>query len=129
MKSSSIIWASLFVSTNECRTILYKTWKIQIEKSTIYPQPRFSVGAFSFEGKMPDSYRDLFFLQTTDLTLIGLLFTETSKTTQAKSSQCKPSAKSPPLDFFGTVRLFSNIFMSQKSPPFEFFDTLQQNVC
>ena len=36
----------------------------------------FLVGAF--KEKMPDSYSDLFFLQTTDLTLIGPLFTETT---------------------------------------------------
>ena len=42
------------------------------------------VGAFSFKGKMPDSYND-FFLQTTDITLIGPLVKETTKTTQAKS--------------------------------------------
>ena len=58
----------------------------------------FSVGTFSFKGKMPDSYSD-FFLQTTDLTLIGPLFTETTKTTQAKSDQCKLSAEVPPFIF------------------------------
>ena len=44
---------------------------------------------------MPDSYSDPFFLQTTDLTLIGPLFTETTKTTEAKSGQRKLSAKGP----------------------------------
>ena len=58
----------------------------------------FSVGAFSFQGEMLDSYSD-FFLQTTDLTLIGPLFTEATKTTQAKSSHRKLSAKAPPLFF------------------------------
>ena len=50
---------------------------------------------------MPDSYSD-FFLQTTELTTIGPLFTETTKTTQtqAKSGQGKLSAKGPPFVFF-----------------------------
>ena len=41
------------------------------------------------------------FLQMTDLTLIGPLFTETTKTTQtqAMSGQGKLSAKGPPLHF------------------------------
>ena len=47
---------------------------------------------------MPDSYSD-FFLQTTDLTQKGPLFTETTKTTKAKSGQRKRSAKGP-LSFF-----------------------------
>ena len=47
---------------------------------------------------MPDSYSD-FFLQLTDLTLIGPLFTETTKTTEAKSGQGKLDAKGP-LSFF-----------------------------
>ena len=48
---------------------------------------------------MSESYSD-FFLQTTDLTLIGPLFTETTKTTQAKSGQGKLSAKGPPFIFY-----------------------------
>ena len=51
-----------------------------------------------YKGKMPDSYSDLF-LQTTDITLIGPLFTETTKSTKAKSGQCKLSAKDPPFIF------------------------------
>ena len=41
------------------------------------------------------------FLQMTDLTLIGPLFTETTKTTQtqAMSGQGKLSAKGPPFHF------------------------------
>ena len=59
----------------------------------------FLVGAFSSKGKMPDdSYSD-FFLQATDLKLIGPLFTETTKTTQAKSGQSKLNPKDPPFDF------------------------------
>ena len=58
----------------------------------------FLVGATSFKGKMLDSHSD-FFVQTTDLTLIGYLFTETTKTTEAKSRQLKLSAKGPPFIF------------------------------
>ena len=79
------------------------------------------------------------------------LFTETTKTTQAKSGQWKLSAKGPlfhflpflrnlqnrkrpngPLFqfFFGTVRnFFRKFFKVSKESPFEFFDILQQNVC
>ena len=41
----------------------------------------------------------LFFRQTTDLIAYVPLFTETDKTTQAKSGQCKLSAKGPPFIF------------------------------
>ena len=58
----------------------------------------FLFDAFSFQGKMPDSHSN-FFLQTTDLTLKGAFFTETIKTTEAKSGQRKLSAKSPPFIF------------------------------
>ena len=78
-----------------------------------------------------------FFRQTTDLTVYVLIFTETTKATQAKSGQCKPSAKGPPFHFLpflrnlqnrtrpkgllGTVRnFFEKILMSQKSPPSSF---------
>ena len=79
------------------------------------------------------------------------LFTETDKTTQAKSGQWKPSAKGPPFHFLPFLRnlqnrkrpkgppfqfffrhceiFFENFLRSEKSPPFEFFDILQQNVC
>ena len=40
-----------------------------------------------------------FFRQTTDLIAYVPLFTETDKTTQAKSGQCKLSAKGPPCHF------------------------------
>ena len=53
-----------------------------------------------------------FFLQTTDLTLIGPLFTETAKRTQAKSGQGKVSAKGPPSIFL----IFCNKLDFQKSP-------------
>ena len=61
-----------------------------------------------------------FFLQITDLTLIGPLFTETTKTTQPKSSQCKLSAKAPPfifyffmspLSIFSALQLFENFLI------------------
>ena len=45
----------------------------------------------------------LFFRQTTDLIAYVALFTETDKTTQttqAKSGQCKLSAKGPPFHFY-----------------------------
>ena len=58
------------------------------------------VGAFSFQGKMQDSYCYLFFLQTTDLTLMGPLFRETPETTKAKSDESKRSAKGPRFIFF-----------------------------
>ena len=92
-----------------------------------------------------------FFSQTTELIAYVPLFTETDKTTQAKSGQCKFTAKGPPFRclpflrnptkpedpkgshlsiFFGTVRIFFRKFlMSQKSPPSSFSDILQQNVC
>ena len=62
---------------------------------------KFWAGAFSLSGKMPES-DSYFFLQTTNLTLIGSLITETTKTTQAKSGQCKLSlsTKGPPLHFY-----------------------------
>ena len=95
----------------------------------------------------------LFFRQTTDLIAYVPLFTETDKitqTAQAKSGQCKLSAKGPPFHFKPFLRnlqnqkrlkgllsqffwhcgtFFENFLMSQKSPPFEFFDILQQNIC
>ena len=81
----------------------------------------------------------LFFLQTTILTLIGPLFRnnpETTKPLKAKSRQGKRSPKGPPfifyffketyktgraqrvppLDFFGTVRLFSENFLLPEGP-------------
>ena len=96
----------------------------------------------------------LFFRQTTELIAYVPLFTETDKTTQAKSGQWKLSAKGPRFHFFkpflrnlqnrkrpkgppfqfffGTVRnvfFFEKFLRSQKSPPFKFFDILQQKVC
>ena len=67
----------------------------------------FLVGAFSFKGKMPDSYSDLSFLQTTELTLIGPLFTETA---QADSGQCKLSAKGPPFVFYFLTLIDLDVF-------------------
>ena len=118
-----------------------------ITKSNLgYSNAQNKSNKFSFLIFIRRSYSDLFFLQTTDLTLIGQLFTETTKTTQVKSGQGKLSArvpfpfllffnvtyknrtrlKGPPFDFFGTVRSF---LMSRKGLPFEFFDILLQNVC
>ena len=60
----------------------------------------FLASAFSFKGKIPDSYSDpfVFFLQTTDLK--GPFFTETTKPTKAKSGQRNLSAKGPPFMFY-----------------------------
>ena len=52
-----------------------------------------------FYGKMPDSFKD-FFLQTTHLTVIGLLFTKFTETTTVKTGQCKLDVKGPPFVFF-----------------------------
>ena len=116
---------------------------------------RFLVGAFSFKEKSPTitvaSFFFFFFRQTTELIAYVPLFTETDKTTQAKSGQWKLSAKGPPFHFLPFLRnlqnrkrpkgppfsffsalceiFFENFSRSQKSPPFEFFDILQQNVC
>ena len=92
---------------------------------------------------MPDYSSDLFFLQTTILTLIGPLFTILSQgklyskgsplsifTFSRKHTKPDVPKWSPLWIFFGTVRLFFEIFlMSPKGPPFEFFDILQRNVC
>ena len=91
---------------------------------------------------MPDYSSDLFFLQTTILTLIGPLFTILRRAPEAKSAQGKRTPKGPPFHFllfqgniqnrtcpkgpplwifFGTVRhFFENFLMSPKGPPFEF---------
>ena len=78
------------------------------------------VGAFSFQRKIPDCSSDLFFLQITDLTLKGPLFTETTKTTKAKSGQQKLSPKGPLFHFLlfrGNVQNRTSL----KGPPFDFF--------
>ena len=86
-----------------------------------------------------------FFRQTTDLIVYVPLFTETAKTTQAKSGQCKLSAKGPPfifslfyvtyktgrdqrvplLIFFGAANFFRK-FLCLKRVPLRVFDILQQ---
>ena len=53
---------------------------------------------------MPDSNSELCFLQTTDLTVIGPLLTETTKSTQAKTGERNLRAKGPPFIF-----LFFNV--------------------
>ena len=81
---------------------------------------RFLVVLFSFKVKMPDSYSDVFFLPTTDLTRKGPLFTETSETTKAKSGQRKLSAMGPSSFFL----LFQRNLQSQtrlKRPPSRVF--------
>ena len=70
---------------------------------------------------MPNYSSDLFFLQTTILTLIGPLFLETIlKPPEAKSDQGKQS-KSSPFHFF---LLFQGNLQNRtglKEPPFRFF--------
>ena len=61
----------------------------------------FLVGAFS--SKNARLLQRPFFLQTTELTLIGPIFTETTKTTEAKSGQRKLSAKGPPFNFLNLM--------------------------
>ena len=61
-----------------------------------------------------------FFRQTTELIAYVPLFTETDKTTQAKSGQWKLSAKGPPFIFY----LFYVTYKTgrdQRVPPFNFF--------
>ena len=61
----------------------------------------FLVGAFLVKrARLLQWLVFLFFRQTTDLIVYLPLFTETTKTTQAKSGQCKLSAKGPLLSFF-----------------------------
>ena len=61
-----------------------------------------------------------FFRQTTDFIAYVPLFTETDKTTQAKSGQCKLSAKAPPFIFNLLLRNLQNQ-KRLKGPPFQFF--------
>ena len=49
--------------------------------------------------KCPTLTVTLFILQTTELTLIGPLFIETTETTEAKAGQLQLSAKGPPFHF------------------------------
>ena len=58
--------------------------------------------AFFVKQKMPDSYSDLFFLQTTDIRLQGPLFTETTKLLDRPRpvSGNASSAKEFPFHFF-----------------------------
>ena len=84
----------------------------------------FLVGAFSFKEKSPTitvaSFFFFFFRQTTELIAYVPLFTETDKTTQAKSGQWKLSAKGPPFHFLPFLRNLQNR-KRQKGPPFQFF--------
>ena len=86
----------------------------------------FLVGAFSFKEKSPiitvASFFS-FFRQTTELIAYVPLFTETDKTTQAKSGQWKLSAKGPPFIFY----LFYVTYKTgrdKRVPPFNFFSAL-----
>ena len=83
-------------------TLCCKNWKSQkpvlvgaIERKGarhFQGQMRFSRRIFLLKENIPDSY--------SDLTLIGPLFTETTKTTQVKSGQDKLSRKGPPFIFY-----------------------------
>ena len=61
-----------------------------------------------------------FFRQTTELIAYVPLFTETDKTTQAKSGQSKLSAKGPPFHFLPFLRNLQNR-KRPKGIPFQFF--------
>ena len=88
---------------------------------------------------MPDSYCDLFFLQTTDLTLIGPLFRETPETTKLSPVNANLVQRVPlsffkgnlqnPSDFFRHSATFFEKFLKSPKGPFKFFDILQKNVC
>ena len=82
----------------------------------------FLVCAFSFKEKSPTitvaSFFFLFFRQTTELIAYVPLFTETDKTTQAKSSQWKLSAKGPLFHFLLFLRILQNR-KRPKDPPFQ----------
>ena len=87
---------------------------------------RFLVGAFFFKD-FPTitvaNFFSFFFRQTTELIAYVPLFTETDKTTQAKSGQWKLSAKGPPFIFY----LFNVTYKTgrdQRVPPFNFFSAL-----
>ena len=61
-----------------------------------------------------------FFRQTTELIAYVPLFTETDKTTQAKSGQWKLSAKGPPFIFY-LFHVTCKTGRDQRVPPFNFF--------
>ena len=67
-----------------------------------------------------------FFRQTTELIAYVPLFTETDKTTQAKSGQWKLSAKGPPFHFLRFLRNLQNR-KRPKGPPFQFFFGIVRN--
>ena len=87
----------------------------------------FLVGAFSFKEKSPTitvaSFFSFFFRQTTELIAYVPLFTESDKTTQAKSDQWKFSAKGPPF-FFYLFYVTYKTGRDQRVPPFNFFSAL-----
>ena len=64
-----------------------------------------------------------FFRQTTELIAYVPLFTETDKTTHAKSGQRKLSAKGPRFHFLPFLRNLQNR-KTPKGPPFQFFSAL-----
>ena len=84
--------------------------------------PGLLVGAFSFKGKMPDTYSDL--ILTTDLTLKGPLFTETTKTNEAKYGQRKLGAKGPSFKFFYFLNCVTHKTGRDRGSLFQFFSAL-----
>ena len=68
--------------------------------------------------------RLVFFRHTTELIAYVPLFTETDKTTQAKSGQWKLSAKGLPFHFFHLFYVTYKTGRDQRVPPFNFFSTL-----
>ena len=91
-------------------------------------QKLFLVGAFSFKEKNPTitvaSFFFFFFRQTTELIAYVPLFTETDKTTQAKSGQWKFSAKGPFAFIFYLFYVTYKTGRDQRGPPFNFFSAL-----
>ena len=78
--------------------------------------------SFLWSKKCPTRSVTLF-SQTTNLTLIGPLFTETITTTPAKSGQCK-QCKGSPFHFLLFKRNLQNR-TKLKVPPFTFFCTMR----
>ena len=106
-----------------------------------YPRELFLVGAFSFKGKIPDSYSDsplkekcqiiavtFFFLQTTSLTLIGPFFRNIAETIRPNPAKANLVQRDHPtfhfLLFQGNLQKRTRL----KRPPLSFFVILQQNV-
>ena len=66
-----------------------------------------------------------FFLQTTILTLIGPLFTILRRAPEAKSAQGKLYSKGSPLSFFYFFKETYKTGRAQRVPPLDFFGTVR----